>query len=294
MTVKDFQNGDFLYQAGDRSVHIFLVIEGTVEILKSVSNKTEVVGMAASGSFIGEISVIIDRRRSTTARVTQDGTRITLLDKDQFLRLVCGEPDKAYDLITRLCERLHATSRRSSDNAVQKAIRTAQGHGNALNSTIGNSEDQHDTKLTIFPETVLMSNQMPQEGIVLADIPFIVGRKQDADAEDREKPANWLTNRKDRRNSSDRRQDSNMPKVHLPLIDTQPFRLSRIHFLIQKMADGKIIVRDLGSMLGTQVNESFLGTEFPSDFTNLQEGENIIRAGGNDSPFRFRIVVERQ
>ncbi len=59
------------------------------------------------------------------------------------------------------------------------------------------------------------------------------------------------------------------------------------------MNDGEVIVRDLGSMLGTQVNKNFLGADFSSDFTTLDIGENTILAGGSDTPFKFHVVIEQ-
>ncbi len=293
MTVENFEQGEILFKVGDRSGYVYLVVEGSVEILKSVSSKVEVVGVANAGDYVGEISSLIDRNRSHSARVAKSGTRITKLDKDQFLRLICSEPDTAYSLMTRLCERLHATSRRSSDDAVQQAVRTAKQHGISLSETAAENETKSSAKMTIFPETEYLSSQMPKDGIALMASPFIIGRKQLEDRPDHVKSENWLAGGRDRRRQDDRRQDEILPMVHLQLVDSKPFRLSRLHFLIQKMTDGEVIVRDLGSMLGTQVNKNFLGADFSGDFTTLDVGENIIFAGGSDTPFKFRIVIEQ-
>ena len=48
----------------------------------------------------------------------------------------------------------------------------------------------------------------------------------------------------------------------------------------------------MGSTLGTQVNETFLG-QYGSVFqAPLLRGENRVVAGGRGSPFAFRVVVE--
>jgi hypothetical protein len=49
---------------------------------------------------------------------------------------------------------------------------------------------------------------------------------------------------------------------------------------------------DLESSLGTKVNDVTIGHEFLEDHQILNAGENKIVAGGEDSPFRFQIVVE--
>ena len=292
MTGREYQEGDILYKEGDRSDNIYLVVMGSVEILKTISNKTEVVGTANPGDFIGEIASLIDRARSTTARIKEDGTRIKPLEKENFLRLISNEPATAYSLLTRLCERLHASSRRASDNSVLQAMRTAKDHNESNEFSASQVEEKQDIQVTIYPESASLVEQMPKEGLSITDSPFIIGRKLDTEEMESEAKNQWLTHRKDRRRQGERREDSNLPKVHLQFTDSQPYRLSRIHYLIQKMPDDRFIIRDLGSTLGTQVNEDYLGTDFAKDFIELDEGEHYISAGGSDSPFKLRLVIE--
>jgi len=294
MTGRVFQRGEFLYQEGDRSDHVYLVVDGSVEILKSISDKTEVVGMAGPGDFVGEIASLIDRNRTTSARITKDGTRIKRLKKSQFLRLSSQDPEIAYNLLTRLCERLHASSRRGSDDAVLQVMRTLESHNDSFDMPSSVAETTPEPRLTIFPETDFLAKQMPTDGISLISTPFIVGRKPDSDEMHKKKPDQWLSPRRDRRSQEERRETNGLSQVNLQLTDVQPYRLSRIHFLFQKMPDGRFITRDLGSTLGTRINESFLGTHFPSDFCELNIGENIISAGGSDTPFKFRAIVESE
>ena len=67
--------------------------------------------------------------------------------------------------------------------------------------------------------------------------------------------------------------------------------MSRSHFRIEKLGDDDV-VRDLGSKLGTQVNGEALGHHFASDFAPLENGRNLIVAGGIGPPYVFRVVVE--
>ena len=52
--------------------------------------------------------------------------------------------------------------------------------------------------------------------------------------------------------------------------EPQPYRLSRAHFSLMTQ-DGQIVVRDLGSTLGTIVNDQPLGRDRPSDGDNEEE-----------------------
>ena len=50
-------------------------------------------------------------------------------------------------------------------------------------------------------------------------------------------------------------------------------------------------MRDLGSTLGTIVNDRSIGRDFSLDSAPLRRGENTIVAGGRGSPFVFAVTV---
>jgi CRP/FNR family transcriptional regulator, cyclic AMP receptor protein len=82
------------------------------------------------------------------------------------------------------------------------------------------------------------------------------------------------------------------PRQHpdLSISDKEPFRLSRDHFMIARIA-GHIVVQDLESTLGTVVNGRPIGRDFASDSAELRGGENRILAGGIGSPFEFHVLA---
>lgn len=299
MLEKEFRRGDFLFKEGDRSDVVFRVISGSVEILKTIEDKIQVVGAAKTDQTIGEISTTIDRKRLTAACVTSDGTCVQLLNKEEFLRLASRDPDTAYDLMNRMGERLHAANRRSSDIPSLHAAKSTERHHNIPEVEDHASVDIPDTKLTITPHSDLMAKQIPNDGIAVVASPFIVGRKPLSDEMQLQQSFGQLRERGDRRAQEERRKDDDIspetrsPRIHLQLDDYIPFRLSRIHFSIQTMANGAHIVRDLGSTLGTKVNDTYLGADFPQDFANLDTGNNLITAGGCQSPFVFQVVIAK-
>ena len=76
----------------------------------------------------------------------------------------------------------------------------------------------------------------------------------------------------------------------LMLDDTEPFRLSRNHFMIERRGEG-YHVRDLCSTLGTIVNGQAIGDQSGSDDVLLRFGENEVIAGGVGSPFVFSVSI---
>ena len=107
---------------------------------------------------------------------------------------------------------------------------------------------------------------MSARGIVVDDLPYSVGRR-----------------------SRHMMSGSSMPDLSLE--DDRPFHLSRRHFAIVKSGTD-IVVQDLESTLGTEVNGEPIGRHFGKDYAELKPGDNTIVAGGHDSPFVFRIHLD--
>ncbi len=101
--------------------------------------------------------------------------------------------------------------------------------------------------------------------IPVAHLPFVVGRPPLAD-----EAQPW------------RRPD-------LLIEDEEPFRLSSDHFAIMR-GTGGLAIADLGSTLGTIVNGQATGHQFTKDAAPLRRGENLVVAGGWDSPLRLHLI----
>jgi len=81
-----------------------------------------------------------------------------------------------------------------------------------------------------------------------------------------------------------------LPAPDLGIVDPEPFRLSPMHFVLFEDT-GKIFIRDCNSELGTIVNNRHLGRDFAVDQVALRQGENVVVAGGDGSPYKFLIDV---
>jgi len=68
--------------------------------------------------------------------------------------------------------------------------------------------------------------------------------------------------------------------------------ISPLHFAIENQ-EGRLIIRDLKSHLGTLVEGQRIGHFEESSFADLSYGSTSIQAGGLESPYHFQIIVER-
>ncbi|HWD38010.1 MAG TPA: cyclic nucleotide-binding domain-containing protein [Fimbriimonas sp.] len=120
--------------------------------------------------------------------------------------------------------------------------------------------------ITLIPQTDKLRAQIGSAHIKVSSLPFVIGRVPAADEAPPPRQPDLLVK------------------------DWEPFRLSRDHFMIASR-DGRLIISDLGSTLGTVVNGVPIGWDFMRDSAPLHRGENRIVAGGQGSPFEFLISV---
>lgn len=83
--------------------------------------------------------------------------------------------------------------------------------------------------------------------------------------------------------------DKNPPD--LLLYEDSPFTLSRLQCQIEVERD-KVILRDLGSRVGTRLGEKRLRSNFrESSSIVVPKGEHSLILGNRDGPYCFRLVV---
>ena len=145
-------------------------------------------------------------------------------------------------------------------------LRTRLHAHKAPDTRADEQEAPKPVRVRLHANDPLLQGLIPEDGLAVRELPFAVGRRtQDGDG-----PVEGA--------------------VDLALPDEPPYRLSRRHFALHAHPDG-IMIEDLGSALGTEVNGLGLGDGGPARAL-LQRGENTLVAGGEHSPFSFRLVVE--
>ncbi len=119
--------------------------------------------------------------------------------------------------------------------------------------------------MKLVPLTDMARSAIPEEGLTLAVFPFRIGRASEREAD--------------------------LLQVNdLALPDVNPHFVSRNHLSLD-VENGRPVVRDRGSYLGTIINGVTIGGEYRGAVCPLREGENEVIVGSAESPFRFRILV---
>src|SRR5256885_15053753 len=93
-----------LMREGDGATGLFVLLTGTVEVLKKAPDgSSRSIARVEAPSVLGEMSLVMERPHSATVQAVTD-CEIQLLTKSQFQRLISGESVAAYKLIAAIAE----------------------------------------------------------------------------------------------------------------------------------------------------------------------------------------------
>ncbi len=101
---KSVAAGDFLFEAGDASFDLFVVLDGEVEVVRPNDGRDDIVAVYGPGGFVGELTLLTGQRRFLTGRVTRPG-RVLVIEQPEFRRLMSLRPALADTIFTALIAR---------------------------------------------------------------------------------------------------------------------------------------------------------------------------------------------
>ncbi len=114
--------GSLVVQEGGRTGHLYVLIEGRLEVIKG---DTAVAALTEPGAVLGEMSVLLDQPHTATVRAAADsGVIYQIEDAASFLR---QQPNVALLIARMLAQRLNAANTYLADLKRQYA-----GHGTHL------------------------------------------------------------------------------------------------------------------------------------------------------------------
>jgi CRP-like cAMP-binding protein len=113
--------GTEVLHEGGRTGHLFVLIEGRLEVVKG---ETVVATMTEPGAVVGEMSVLLDMPHTATVRAVQDSVIYEIDDAASFLR---QQPVMALIIARMMAQRLNVATTYLVDLKQQYG-----GHGNHL------------------------------------------------------------------------------------------------------------------------------------------------------------------
>ena len=104
---QDLEQGSLMFREGDRGNDCYIVVEGQVEIIKSLDTLDErLLGVRESGEAIGEMSLFSDDHLRTASVRAKTPLKLLVMKRDHLENLLRGHPDLAFNLVATLSRRL--------------------------------------------------------------------------------------------------------------------------------------------------------------------------------------------
>jgi thioredoxin reductase (NADPH) len=93
-----------LFEAGEASYQLFVVLEGEAEVVRLDDAEASPIAVYGPGGFVGELNLLTGQRRFLTARVTRSG-RVLVIEQEEFRRLMSLRPALAETIFSALVAR---------------------------------------------------------------------------------------------------------------------------------------------------------------------------------------------
>ncbi len=103
-TERGVANGELLFQVGEDTHDLFVVLEGEVEVLRSDDTDETPILVFGPGNFVGELTLLTGQRRFLNCRVTEAG-RVLVIPEPEFRRLMSQRPTLADTIFGALVAR---------------------------------------------------------------------------------------------------------------------------------------------------------------------------------------------
>ena len=103
-TTRAIAAGEMLFEAGEASYDLFVVLAGRAEVVRPDGDEPDVIASYGRGGFAGELNLLTGQRRFLSCRVVEDG-RVLVVGEQEFRRLMSVSPGLADTIFNALLAR---------------------------------------------------------------------------------------------------------------------------------------------------------------------------------------------
>lgn len=105
LTTQTYRQGEVIFHEGDPGEHVYLIINGSVQIYKTVGDQRQLLNTIGSGEIFGEMGLVSNEPRFATVVAVEDCRLIKVQDKAFHRALVNEKMPIIKPLIMQLVER---------------------------------------------------------------------------------------------------------------------------------------------------------------------------------------------
>jgi CRP/FNR family transcriptional regulator, cyclic AMP receptor protein len=118
-----YVRGDHVFCHGDDGDGLYLILEGSIRISRSVSGMgEEALAVLKPGMYFGEMSIIDDDVPRSADAIANENARLLKLPKDDLRDLMFVDRELAYELLWRFVRTLSGRLRESNDRLLMLTV----------------------------------------------------------------------------------------------------------------------------------------------------------------------------
>jgi len=94
-----------IFQQGDEGNMMFVIVEGNVQVVRTIDGKDQIWAERGPGDFVGEMAIIESAPRSATLH-TQSEVRVLAIDDETFKGILRERPNVSFAVLRSISRRL--------------------------------------------------------------------------------------------------------------------------------------------------------------------------------------------
>jgi len=247
---KYFKKGDLIIEENTTGEIAYLIQTGSVEVFKMREGKRIVLAKLGVGNVIGEMSLITGEAPSASVSALED-TGVNAISREDFEIALNTNPRSMIPILKQAFRKLLYM------NQIAVAFQE-KDYTETESTNVGTKKT-----LCLRALDVDAKRAMQCEEIKISKIPFSIGRKTS---------------------------DDDFANVDLPLIDGQPYRLSRMHCVVA-LVENKYYVIDTASTLGTTLDGVRIGKNEVRRKAPLEKGKHTLSLGSFNKNYKFELYI---
>jgi CRP-like cAMP-binding protein len=108
--IDEYNVSDVIFEEGSVGRELFVVLDGKIDIVKTIGAGRTLIVSLGKGEFFGEMAVIDGSARSATAIAAAPKTKVMRINHARFVYLVSQQPAFALMIMDALSKRLRASN----------------------------------------------------------------------------------------------------------------------------------------------------------------------------------------
>src|SRR5262249_45779691 len=105
MTERNMLPGEIIFREGDRSLELYLIVSGKLDIVKHFGATSRTLATLEAGDFFGDMAIFEDRPRSADAIGAESGI-LLVLSPEHFRQIILQDPAISFEIFRELSARL--------------------------------------------------------------------------------------------------------------------------------------------------------------------------------------------